>query len=98
MTLNPSASRGGLSRRQLLARMGWVAGGLTITSACDRLPPLPTFAGSSSTDSLSWLQLLPDGRFLFYCPRTEMGQGIATGLQALVAEELNVPLSSVTCR
>lgn len=88
----------GLSRRKLLTQMGWIAGGVTFVSACNRLPALPTFASTSTADSLAWLQLQPDGRFLFYCPRTEMGQGISTGLQALVAEELNVPLSSVTCR
>lgn len=98
MSSSDTASGSGVSRRQLLRQLGWAAGGLTILGACDRLPPLPTFAGTSSDDTYTWLQLLPDGRFLFYCPRTEMGQGIATGLQALIAEELNVPLSTVACR
>lgn len=94
----PTNNQLGLSRRQLLTRLGWVAGGVTLLSACNRIPALPTFASTSAADSFTWLQLQPDGRFLFYCPRTEMGQGIASGLQALIAEELNVPLSNVNCR
>ena len=37
-----------------------------------------------------------DGAITIIAPRAEMGQGVATTLAALVAEELGVPLDAVT--
>ena len=45
-----------------------------------------------------YITLRSDGRVLATLPRTEMGQGITTGVAMLVAEELDAPLSSVDVR
>ena len=74
----------GVTRREFLIRTGWVAGGTTILTACP-LPTLPTLREADVDDAPSWLQLLPDGRIRFYSPKSEMGQGIRTGLAQVVA-------------
>jgi CO/xanthine dehydrogenase Mo-binding subunit len=84
----------GLSRRDLLIRTGWVAGGITILGSCS-LPPLPSLRAPDADDAPSWLQVLPDGRIRFYSPKSEMGQGIRTGLAQIVAEELNVDFADI---
>jgi CO/xanthine dehydrogenase Mo-binding subunit len=82
------------TRREFLIRTGWVAGGTTILTACP-LPTLPTFRAPDADDAPSWLQLLPEGRIRFYSPKSEMGQGIRTGLAQVVAEELNVEFAEI---
>jgi isoquinoline 1-oxidoreductase beta subunit len=42
-----------------------------------------------------WIKILPEGGVVLAMPRSEMGQGVHTALPQLVAEELDVPLSSV---
>jgi isoquinoline 1-oxidoreductase beta subunit len=42
-----------------------------------------------------WIKIAQDGSVVLAMPRSEMGQGVHTGLATLVAEELDVPLSSV---
>lgn len=42
-----------------------------------------------------WIKIAADGTVLLAMNRSEMGQGVHTGLAQLVAEELDVPLKSV---
>ena len=42
-----------------------------------------------------WIKIAADGAVVLAMPRSEMGQGVHTGLAMLVAEELDVPLLSV---
>jgi len=42
-----------------------------------------------------WIKIAADGRIILAMPRSEMGQGVHTGLAMLVAEELDVPLQRV---
>jgi len=42
-----------------------------------------------------WIKIAKDGSVVLAMPRSEMGQGVHTGLAMLVAEELDVPLASV---
>lgn len=42
-----------------------------------------------------WIKIAADGAVVLAMPRSEMGQGVHTGLATLVAEELEVPLSRV---
>jgi|GEM_PF-5048690 len=88
-----------LSRRAFLARTGWLAGGVTVlaTTGCSLIPPLPTFGTSDDADSVTWVQLQPDGRIRFWVPRAELGQGISTGLAHIVAEELGVGVAEIDC-
>ena len=43
----------------------------------------------------AWLEIAPDGKVTFYTGKVELGTGVETALSQLVAEELDVPLSSV---
>ena len=86
-----------LSRRDFLVASGWVAGGVTVLSSCSLVPVLPTFGSVGEDDGVTWIQLRADGSVLFRCPRAEMGQGIATGLSRVVADELGLPQGGVEC-
>jgi isoquinoline 1-oxidoreductase subunit beta len=54
---------------------------------------LPTKDGQIALNG--WLRLSPDGTVGLIMPRSEMGQGVHTGLAMLVAEELDCSLSQV---
>ncbi len=87
-----------LSRRTFLARSGWTATGLTIAvtvSGCSLVPVLPSRNELAETDAFTWLQLKPDGKFLFCSPRQEIGQGIASTLNLVIARELGVEMEQV---
>ena len=56
----------------------------------DTLPPMD---GAVSLNG--WLRVERDGALVVVMPRSEMGQGVYTGLAMLAAEELDVPLESV---
>ncbi len=80
------------SRRRFLRNSGIAGGGLlvgfSLTGCSTSAPPLKPLAGALAPNS--FVQITPDNRILFYCPRDEMGQGVTTGLTTLVAEELDV--------
>jgi isoquinoline 1-oxidoreductase beta subunit len=42
-----------------------------------------------------WIKIAQDGSVVLAMPRSEMGQGVYTGLSMLVAEELDVALNQV---
>lgn len=86
-----------LSRRDFLIRTGWTVGGLTALSSCSLIPALPTFGVSELSDAITWVQMLEDGSVRFLCPRSEMGQGIDTGLSQVVGEELSLHISQIDC-
>ena len=44
----------------------------------------------------AWLRIHPDDTISVFINRSEMGQGVMTGLPTLVAEELDVPLARMT--
>lgn len=86
-----------LSRRDFLIRTGWTVGGLTALSSCSLIPALPTFGMSKPSDALTWVQMLENGTVRFLCPRSEIGQGIDTGLSQVVGEELGLDISQIVC-
>jgi CO/xanthine dehydrogenase Mo-binding subunit len=91
------------SRRRWLKRLGWTAAGLTVVAAGGipvaraNMPVLPSFGDPEPGDGLSWVQLMPDGRIHFFCPRMEMGQGASLGLAQVVAEELDLTQDQIDC-
>jgi len=90
-SLSRGARRRTWSRREFLIRGGVAGLGLTVFASCSRwLPVLPTRALPEPDEALLWVALTPLGRVRFRCPRAEMGQGIATGLAQVIAEELAV--------
>jgi isoquinoline 1-oxidoreductase beta subunit len=86
---DPVPPRKGLSRRRFLLGTAAVAGGGLALTWWSREPDLLR----ESADILepnAFLQITPDGRFIFQLDKVEMGQGTMTGLATLVAEELDV--------
>lgn len=55
-------------------------------------------AGDAPGWKNDWILLHADGRVEYWLAKSEMGQGIATALAMIVAEELDVPLASVAPR
>ena len=53
-------------------------------------PPLPVASTEGAWTPNAFLQVLPDNTIRFYTARSEMGQGVTTGLATLVGEELDV--------
>lgn len=84
-----------LSRRQFLIRTGLASGGLVALSSCGFIPVLPTFATPEQSDAFAWVQIDENGQIRFYCPRAEMGQGIANSFAGLVAEELTLNIEEI---
>jgi len=95
--LNDNTASTVLNRRDFLKLLG---GGIIIT-----FPVWDVFAqegerrrGSrqdSPTDFNAYLRIGEDGRVSCFTGKIEMGQGIITSLAQMLAEELDVPLSSV---
>lgn len=89
-------------RRFLLKGLG-VAGAGALVLGWGVLPPRQRLNGSAplpvrdgAVALNGWLAIRPDGRVMLAMPRSEMGQGVHTALAMLVAEELDVPLASIT--
>lgn len=80
-----------LSRRKFLQAAGVVGGGLIIgfslTSCSSDEPPVQALQGGFVPNA--FLQITPDSKVRFYCPRAEMGQGVTTGLGTVIAEQLD---------
>jgi isoquinoline 1-oxidoreductase beta subunit len=90
MTSTPAKPRPRrFSRRRLLLGTVAVAGGGMALTWLTR----DQYSLREAADILepnAFLQITPDGRFIFQLDRVEMGQGTMTGLTTLVAEELDV--------
>ena len=91
-------------RRFLLKGLGLgVAGAGALVLGWGVLPPRQRLHGSTplplkdgAVALNGWLAIRPDGRVVLAMPRSEMGQGVHTALAMLVAEELDVPLASIS--
>jgi len=87
----------GITRRRFLIGSAAVAGGVAfgIHARLDDAD-LPDVLGAAPNDIVlnPWV-VISDSGITVITPRAEMGQGIHTTLAALVAEELDVPMSQV---
>lgn len=93
--------RGGLDRRDFLKTLGtgllviaWSKTALAQSESGRRgsagaRPPRPT-------DLDAWLRIANDGTVIFFTGKAEVGQNIRTSLTQIVAEELPVPLASIS--
>lgn len=95
----PPAIAVAVTRRSLLRGAALSAGGLLIGMH------LPGTARSQSTVTMqmvarmnAWLHIGRDDRITFLLDRSEMGQGVHTGLATLIAEELDVDPLKVAIR
>ena len=91
---------GGLAspgRREFLRNSATVGGGLLIgitLNACSE-KPVDLVPSAVEIQQNAWLAITTDGQITFYSGQSEMGQGVYTALPTLLAEELEVPVSSV---
>jgi len=84
------------SRRSFIKNMSLAGAGLVVglpLTACVNAS-LPNKDKSALTPN-ALLQITNDNTINFYLPRSEMGQGVYTGLTTIVAEELDVHPSSI---
>ncbi|MBC8236290.1 molybdopterin-dependent oxidoreductase, partial [bacterium] len=97
LNLSDNTASTALNRRDFLKLLG---GGIIITfSAGDVFAQeggrRRGFRRDEPTDFNAYLRIAEDGRVSCFTGKIEMGQGIITSLAQMLAEELNVPLSSV---
>lgn len=84
-----------LSRRRFLQGLG---GGLFVLFSYNVLPAQerrPTDTQALPSDFNAFLRIAPDGKVTGFTGKIEMGQGVVTSLAQILAEELDVPLTSV---
>ena len=83
-----------VSRRRLLQASTITGGGLVVgfafTGCSSATAPLPVASNEDGWTPNAFVQVLPDNTIRFYTARSEMGQGVTTGLATLVGEELDV--------
>ncbi|HHZ07950.1 MAG TPA: xanthine dehydrogenase family protein molybdopterin-binding subunit [Rhizobiales bacterium] len=93
------ASIGKIARRTFLVGAAAIAGGVAVGYYYYRKPypnPLDNELAEGETTFNPFVKIAADNTITVIAPRAEMGQGVATSLAALVAEELDVPLEAVT--
>lgn len=100
--LGGEGAPGGSSRRDFLrgaGALGYALVGFRMgggESAYGQFSTVP-LAGSPPLDAVdSWIAIGADGRVTAFSGKEELGQGISTAQQQLVAEELSVPFERVT--
>ena len=90
-----STAKKGLTRRNFLVSSLTASGGLLVAMHWPVSALAATTAPGKSLQPNAFIRLQPDGAVTLIVPFVEMGQGIFTSVAMLVAEELEVPLSSV---
>lgn len=86
-----------LSRRSLLIGSGGIAVAFGL-GACSLIPPIPKRPAPTLDDAMGWIQLTPEGRFVLWSPRAEMGQNVLGGLRHIAARELGLPDEAIEVR
>ncbi|WP_169569389.1 xanthine dehydrogenase family protein molybdopterin-binding subunit [Sneathiella limimaris] len=61
---------------------------------CSLIPPIPKRPNADAEAALGWLSY-DKGKYEFYLPRVEMGQGVEIGLMQIAATELHIPLEDL---
>lgn len=92
------ASIGKITRRTFLGVAALAAGGAAFGYYTYRKPypnPLADDLAQGEVTFNAYVKIAPDNTITVIAPRAEMGQGVATSLAALVAEELNVRFEQV---
>ncbi|MCC7410122.1 MAG: xanthine dehydrogenase family protein molybdopterin-binding subunit [Gammaproteobacteria bacterium] len=89
-----------MTRRRFIVTTALAGGGLlagyTLLREPDRLATPPAWSAAGAGIALNaWLRIAADDTVTVAIPRAEMGQGVQTGLAALVAEELDVDWAQI---
>ena len=70
------------------------AGGAGLSLGLELMPRAGSAAGDFTP--LGWVKMHPDGRTTVVLNSSEMGQGVATSLPMMLADELDIPMSTVS--
>ena len=84
-----------VDRRQFLKKLG---GGIMVAFFVGKLSLMEAFGSNPSEDLLNfnaYLKVKEDGRISCFTGKIEMGQGVSTSLAQVVADELNIPITSI---
>ena len=89
--------RAGFSRRDFLKSSGALIVSFSAGAGAGKAqgPGGPTPGSPTMSQLDSWIAIAADGSITAYSGKEELGQGIATAQQQLVAEELSVPFQRV---
>jgi isoquinoline 1-oxidoreductase subunit beta len=87
-------SQTSLTRREFLGATGMLGAGLIISVYLPGCRGQVTASGKPLAPN-AWLRIAPDGSISVLVDRSEMGQGVATALPMLIAEELEADWSDV---
>ena len=86
-----------LNRRRFLLTGAALGGGLLVGCSAQRLGEGATFEPVDGQVALNaWVKITPDDRVIVAAPRSEMGQGVHTGLAQLLADELDARWEQVS--
>jgi isoquinoline 1-oxidoreductase beta subunit len=83
------------SRRQFIQQSATVGGVFVLGMYLPMASEAATNAGEQPALANAWIQITPSNQITLICARSEMGQDVYTSLPALLAEELNLPLSMI---
>ncbi|TQV66142.1 xanthine dehydrogenase family protein molybdopterin-binding subunit [Exilibacterium tricleocarpae] len=92
------------SRRNFLKTGAAAGGGLVLaaTTGCSASRSQPYKTQQSPADNSAqlnaWLHITPANELVFYLDKSEMGQGVTTGLPVLIAEELEIDPAQLQLR
>jgi len=70
-------------------------GGVGLTLGLELAPGAGEGAAAADFSPVVWLKMHPDGRTTVVLNSSEMGQGVATSLPMMLADELDIPMSTV---
>src|SRR5438309_7971741 len=85
-----------MNRRSFIVGTAAAGGGLALGLDIPFGGPKVIRAADGSPEVNAWVVIRPDDGVVIRIARSEMGQGTATGLAQLVAEELNCDWDKVT--
>ena len=83
------------SRRQFIQYSAGVSSAFVLGMYLPLASDAAVGAGSDPALANAWVRITPDNQITLICARSEMGQDVYTSMPALIAEELNLPLSMV---
>jgi isoquinoline 1-oxidoreductase beta subunit len=84
-----------ISRRQFIQQSAVVTGAFVLGMHLPVTSDAAIVASSEPALANAWIRITPDNQITLICARSEMGQDTYTSMPALLAEELNLPLSMI---
>jgi isoquinoline 1-oxidoreductase beta subunit len=84
-----------LGRRQFIQQGASASGAFVLGMYLPLASEAATSASAQPALANAWIRITPNNQITLICARSEMGQDVYTSMPALLAEELNLPLSMI---